>query len=388
MASIYLNNAASSWPKAPGVAEAVAAALRAMPEEPGRGSGLSPDVREECRSLLAGLMGVSEPERIVLTPGATSSLNLAILGCARMGVRHVVTTVTEHNSVLRPLRHLERDGAIRLTVAGLAGDGSVDREQFGRALDEGAGLAVVNHASNVTGRVNDVAALFRMARERGAMTLLDASQTLGVLPVRPLDIGAQMVAFTGHKGLRGPEGTGGLYVSPDIDLPPLMSGGTGSRSDLPLQPEEMPVRLEAGTPNYSGLAGLAAALRWVLADGRQEGRMRSRLERAMREGLSRIPGVRVFEGGGPDDAAIGVVSFSVAGWQPDEAALVLDECFGIRCRAGLHCAPEMHRWLGSQPHGTVRFSVCGANTQREVEAAVSAVQHLASARRMSAEAAA
>lgn len=388
MAPIYLNNAASSWPKAPGVAEAVRRAVEAMPAEPGRGSGHDTDPRDECRSLLAGLMGIPWPERIALTQGATLALNLAILGCARLGVRHAVTTATEHNSVLRPLRHLERQGILRLSVVGLTGDGQVDLEQFVKALAGGVDLVVVNHASNVTGRVNDAATLFRLAREAGALTLLDASQTLGVLPVRPLEIGAQMVAFTGHKGLCGPEGTGGLYVSPEVDLPPVLSGGTGVRSDLPLQPDEMPMRLEAGTPNSPGLAGLAAALRWAASDGRLEGQRRRDLGSLLRRSLSQIRRVHVFDAGCPEEAGTGVVSFAIAGWPPDEAALVLEECFGIRCRAGLHCAPEIHRWIGSAPYGTIRFSVSGANTESDVEAAVSAVRAMAAARAEQGEAAA
>jgi len=388
MRIIYLNNAAGSWPKAPGVVEAVSGALEGMPAEAGRHSASLPDPREDCRRLLAGLLDVPWPERIALGSGATQALNQAILGCARLGVRHAVTTAAEHNSVLRPLRHLEQEGKLRLTIVGLKPDGSIDLDQFARALDGGGELAVVNHASNVTGKVNDAGTLFRMARERGAITLLDASQTLGAVPVRPQEMGAQMVAFTGHKALRGPEGTGGLYVSPDVELPAVLTGGTGVRSDLPLQPGEMPMRLEAGTPNSPGFAGLAAALRWVRENIASENARRRGLGSLLRRGLAAIPGVRVFDGGCPDDPGTGVVSFAIAGWDPDEAALVLDQCFGIRCRAGLHCAPEIHRWIGSAPKGTVRFSVSGSNTEQDIEAALSAVRALAAARPAGREAAA
>jgi len=374
--SVYLNNAATAWPRARGVTAAVTAALRAMPLHPGRTVTRQADAIVECRARLAAVLG-AVPERIALTTNATQALNLAILGLNLPEGAHAVTTVMEHNSVLRPLARLKRDRAIRLTVIGLDSDGALDAAAFARALEDTPALVAVTHASNVTGRINNVEPLFEQAKRAGAITLLDASQSLGHVPVNPIALHADLVAFTGHKGLRGPAGTGGLYVSPALELAQVVVGGTGVRSNLEHHPPEMPMRLEAGTPNVPALAGLAAALRWHEKAGApfhaQEADMAARL----RAGLTGIPGVRVFDTAAPGPRT-GIVSFQIPGWDVEEAGFILTESFGIVCRTGLHCAPLIHDAIGSAPQGTIRFSVSGFTRPGEIRAALRAVKALAS----------
>jgi cysteine desulfurase family protein len=373
---IYLNNAATSWPKAPGVIEAVAEGLTRMPEYPGRSAYAEFDPPEECRMRLARMLGTEQSERIVLTTNATHALNLAILGLGLKPGDEVVTSVTEHNSMFRPLARLEDVIGLRVTAIGMAADGSLDEEAFEQALLRSPRLVAFNHASNVTGRILPVAAMFARARQAGAVTLLDASQSLGHLPVNVRELNADMIAFTGHKGLRGPSGTGGLYVAPGVKLEQVVVGGTGVRSDLRLHPPEMPTRLEAGTLSLPDLAGLAAALRWR---EEQEGEFvaieAARAER-LRTGMRDIPRVRLF--GDADKApGTGIVSFRVEGWNVEETGYALAVSFGIVCRTGLHCAPMIHAALGSAPEGTVRFSPSGATTEDEIETALKSVWRLA-----------
>jgi len=373
---IFLNNAAGSWPKAPGVAETVKLALDNPPFHPGRAEGSGTNALDDCRRALAALLGVTDPGRIVLTSGATHALNIAIGGLGLSNDANVVTTVTEHNSVLRPLNHLAQHGRVSVSYVGLDENGDLDAAAFDRAMEDSPRLVVINHASNVTGRVIDAAEFFAKAKAAGAVTLLDASQSLGLMPVNAPAMNADMVAFTGHKGLRGPAGTGGLYVSPEIDLEQVIVGGTGVRSDLELHPSDMPMRLEAGTPNGPAFAGLAHALRWHSRFGELFAREGDRLARKLRHSLAHAHGIRVFDSG--DQAPrTHLVSLGIDGWSVADAGSVLSESFGIVCRTGLHCAPLIHEAIGSAPEGSVRFSVSGANTDDEIEQVVYAVRRLA-----------
>ena len=294
--TIYFNEAATSWPKAPGVAEAITAALAHPAACPGRAAGLGTDVLRDCRRRLAAILDVPHPSRIVLTMNATHALNLAIMGFPFEEGAHVITTCLEHNSVLRPLHQLCQQGRIRLTIVGLDGEGEFDRAAYLAALSEGASLVAISHASNVTGGAVEVAPLFALAQLAGAWTLLDASQSIGHVPVRPSELQADMVAFPGHKGLRGPSGTGGLYVAPEVELHPVLTGGTGTLSEQLLHPSEMPQRLEAGTPNALSFAGLNAALDWWSEKGDGCVREGHRLGEQLRRGLREIAQVRVCSG--------------------------------------------------------------------------------------------
>jgi selenocysteine lyase/cysteine desulfurase len=321
-------------------------------------------------------LAIPDPRRIVLTSSATHALNLAIHGLALRSQAVVITTVTEHNSVLRPLYLTELKQQTRVVTVGLDATGCVDTAAFQQALSERPALVAINHASNVTGRVNCVERLFALAKQAGAVTLLDASQTVGHRPVLPLELGANLVAFPGHKGLHGPAGTGALYVGPELDLEPIMVGGTGHHSQSHAHPTEMPERLETGTPNGPGLAGLAAALAWHAENGedfRERGRQAGQW---LRQGLRSISKVRLFDDGSEPER-LSLVSFQVRGWPVDEAGLVLVESFNIRCRTGLHCAPLIHQAIGSAAEGTLRLSASGFNTEAEVQAAVAAVAALA-----------
>jgi cysteine desulfurase / selenocysteine lyase len=391
MTGVYLNNAASSWPKAPGVIEAMSGALAAPPVHPGR-AAMRDDPTAACRARLATLLGddVGRPsanaptaERIVLTASATHALNLAILGLDLEPGASVVTTVTEHNSVLRPLNHLAQRRGIRVQTVGLDASGCIDARAWAAALESRPRLAVLSHASNVTGRIADAARLLGQARAAGSVTLLDAAQTLGHVPVNAEALNADLVAFTGHKALHGPPGTGGLYVAPRVALSQWFVGGTGVRSDLALHPTDMPTRLEAGTPNVPALAGLAAALVWSAQDRAGRRDQVQRLTARLRAGLRSTPRVRLF-GDGPEHESTGILSFAVADWSIEEAGFVLSESFGIACRTGLHCAPLIHAPLGCAPAGTIRFSVSSFNTDDDIEAALRAVERLASKRRMAA----
>lgn len=366
---IYLNNAATSWPKPPCVAGAVRRALTELPGSAHRGGIDARDVFDETRRALAAVLGVTRPERIALGANATWGLNAAIGGFPLRPGDAVLATGAEHNSVLRPLRRLEQ-GGVRVICLPTDGWGRVAEEDWTKALREHRpALCVFTHASNVTGAVNDAPALAALAHEFGAAVLIDASQTLGWAEVRSEDWGADLVAFTGHKYLLGPQGTGGLYVRPGLELTPVLTGGTGIRSDLDAMPEEMPVHLEAGTGNEPSCAGLLSALRWQEEHPRDRISCRGRADRLKR--LLAMAGAAVID---PPGECTPVVSFTVPGHPPDAVGYILAEGYGIVCRSGLHCAPRIFRDLGVP--GTVRLSLSRFTTDGEVDAAAEAVRDI------------
>ncbi|MBC7222839.1 MAG: aminotransferase class V-fold PLP-dependent enzyme [Anaerolineae bacterium] len=376
---IYLDNAATSWPKAPGVAEAMARFLQEEAGNPGRsGHRLARAAAhrvEAARRALARLLGVSPPERIVFTLNTTDALNLALKGLLRPG-DHVITSSVEHNSVTRPLRALADEG-VQVTKVPCFGDGTVDVEALSRAFRPNSRLVVLTHASNVTGAIQPVAEVARLAHEAGAWFLVDGAQTVGALPIRVADLGADLLAFPGHKGLLGPTGTGGLYVGPGVELRPSREGGTGTASEMETQPPDLPHRLESGTPNTVGLAGLGAALEYVEARGVEDIRQHEMaLVQALREGLREVPGLRLYGPEEPEHSA-GAVSFTLPGLEPAEVAAILDATFDVAVRPGLHCSPDAHRTLGTFPLGTVRLSVGPFNTLDEVHEAVACVAQIA-----------
>jgi selenocysteine lyase/cysteine desulfurase len=372
---IYMNQAASSWPKAPGVAEAVLQSLEELPEHPDRSTSSVVDHPGCCRIQLARLLGITASDRVVLAGNATHALNLAMLGVGER-IRRVVTSVTEHNSVLRPLRHLCRRRKATLEILPRDPKGGLNLERFEQELKKKPDLVVFNHASNVTGRVLNVGPLFREAKAVGAITLLDASQSFGQIDVHPEELNADLVAFTGHKYLLGPPGTGGLYVSPQLELEQFLVGGTGVRSDLEFHPEDMPMRLEAGTPNWPGWAGLSAALAWLDSERANFLHKGETLYRRLLGGLQSISGIELLDSPHPDQN-LGIVSLRLKGWSVEEAGYALHESFGIVCRAGLHCAPLMAQSLGCFPEGTIRLSLSGNNSEEEVETVLVALQKMA-----------
>ena len=366
---IYLNNAATSFPKPACVAEAVSKALQNLPGEHLRGGFGSEDVFREVRKELCAVLGVKSPEQIALGPNATWALNTAIFGLGIRAGETVVATKAEHNSVLRPLRRLEETG-VRVILLDVDSTGRVDPEVWERAMnDYRPRLAIFSHASNVTGAINHPAPLCRSAHSVNAIILMDSSQTIGCIPEDTEEYSADMVAFTGHKYLLGPQGTGGLWTRPGLELTPYLIGGTGVRSDLPTMPREMPLHLEAGTGNEPSFAGLLAALRWQRENPLCAEEL-SQKTRYLTEGLQRA-GANVIV---PSGLTTPVVSFTVPGMEASEAGYLLQESCGIVCRTGLHCAPEIFSCIGVPE--TVRFSLSRFTDDKEIDAVIQAVEDI------------
>lgn len=378
----YLDNAATSWPKPPCVIEAMSRFLAEVGANPGR-SGHRQSVEAArvvfgAREAVARLLALDDPLRVVFAANATQALNLAICGLVRPG-GHVITTGMEHNSVIRPLRALEAAGA-SVTVVPCSAQGVLDPADVERAVRPETVLIVTTHASNVVGTIMPVSELASIARAHGLLLLVDGAQSVGAVPFLFGELGADLLAFTGHKALLGPTGTGGLVIGPRVDvarLEPLVRGGTGSRSESQLQPDFLPDRYESGTLNAVGLAGLAAAIDWVLARGVEQIRVREvELTTSLLSGLVDTPGVTVH---GIRDAQrqVSVVSLTIDGTEPGGAGRRLDEEYGVAARIGLHCSPLAHETLGTYPDGTVRLSLGAFTTEADVTRAVLAVRGLA-----------
>lgn len=375
---IYLDNAATTFPKPEPVYRALDEFARNHAANPGRsGHRMAVEAErrvQEARDRVARLLNAPSSDRIVLTLNATDALNIAIKGLLKPG-DHVVTSPLEHNSINRPLAAME--GRVGVTRAEASPEGIVPADAVERAMTPKTRLIAITHCSNVLGVVNPVEDYAAVARRRGALLLLDSSQTAGVVPIDVRALGADLVAFPGHKGCFGPMGTGALYVRPGLDLAPFREGGTGHAAEKERQPEEMPFRLEGGTPNAHGLAGLAAGLAFIEETGIDRILRHERaLALAFAKELRDVPGVRVH-GARIADRQLGPVSISIDGAEPARVGEAMDRRFGIACRPGLHCAPGTHRFLGTFPQGTVRFSFGFFNTERDVEAAVRAVRSVA-----------
>ncbi len=375
---MYLDNASTTWPKPPCVAEAVRDFISGLCPNPGRGTCGPGQVAGrtilQCRMALAELFSAADPLRICLTPGVTWALNTVILGMARPG-GHIVTGSMEHNSVMRPINHLAKRG-MGFTAVRCDRDGRLAPEDFRNAIRPETVLAVLNHASNVNGAVQPVADIGAVCREKGVPLLVDTAQSAGVIPVGTEILNADILAFTGHKALFGPMATGGLVFAPGFDpalVEPLAHGGTGSRSELESQPDFLPDRFEPGTPNGPGIAGLLAGVRFLLETGTEAVRHReTRLAGMLAERLRQIPRVEVFHPlKGPATSA---VSFRIGGVGNGAVSRVISDRFGICCRQGLHCSPCAHRTLGTFPEGLIRFSPGYFNTEDEILQAVEAVR--------------
>ena len=378
---IYLDNAATSWPKPAAMLQAMNDFNANIGANPGRsGHRLSTDAARviyDAREGLATLLGVDDPQQLIFTKNATECLNTILQGLLRPG-DHVVTTSMEHNSVMRPLRALEEQG-VELGVVPCDDTGDISLDDLAAAIRKNTRLIVMTHASNVTGTILPVAQVAELAHERGLLLCVDAAQTAGCVPLDVLHDQIDLLAFSGHKSLLGPQGTGGFYIRKGLEgqIRPLSYGGTGSRSEFEEHPSFMPDRFEAGTPNTIGIAGLGAGAAYVAAMGIPAIRAKEiTLTGILMEGLKAIRGVKVY---GPSDPArrTAVVSFNVGGISPSDLAFQLDERFNIMARSGLHCAPSAHRTIGTFPEGTVRFSLSPHTTPDEVTTAIEAVKTLA-----------
>lgn len=377
---IYLDNAATSWPKPAEVLAAMTAFQNDIGASAGRGgyrrAVAASRLIYETREAVASLFGIADPSRVIFTLNATEALNLALRGFLRPG-DHVITTSMEHNSVARPLNHLARDRGVEVTWVQCSSEGFLDPDDVAKAIKPKTRLVVVIHASNVCGAVNDIAAVGTICRERGVSFLVDAAQSAGAVPIDVAAMNIDLLAFPGHKGLMGPLGTGVLYVGPGVTLESLVQGGTGTNSENEFQPDQLPDRYEAGSHNAVGLAGLKAACEFLGRTGiAAVGEHKARLAERFVAAVDGIAGVNYF---GPRDFTrhAGACSVQVAGCDPATVSAKLDTYFNIMTRAGLHCAPRAHRTLGTIKEGTVRFSFGYFNTDEHVAAAAEALAAIA-----------
>jgi len=374
--TIYLDNAATSFPKPEPVCAAVAHAIRHTAANPGRGGyRLSLEAGRvvlAAREAAARLISLPDPARVVFTANATEAINLALFGVLAPGDR-VVTTTMEHNAVVRPLRELAARG---VDVVKVPADrsGFVSPADLKQSCVSGTRMLVMTHCSNVTGTVQAIEELGPWCRSRGILFMVDAAQSAGLLDIDMAEMAIDLLAVPGHKGLMGPPGTGFLGIGPGVQLKPLLYGGTGTHSQSDVQPEELPERLESGTQNVVGLAGLHAGLEFLQEIGLNRIRVHEReLLTQLLEGLRSIPTVNLC---GPRESRRhgGALSFTLAGIDPATLGYRLDMEFGISVRVGLHCAPEAHRTIGTFPGGTVRVSPGWFNTPAEIEVLLSAVR--------------
>jgi cysteine desulfurase/selenocysteine lyase len=375
-----LDNAATSWPKPESVLQEITASIREYGANPGRG-GHRMAIRAsekvyECRQNLADLFGITDPLQIVFTSNATESLNIGLKGWLRPG-DHVITTSLEHNAVARTLFSLSRS-SIQWTPITCAADGSLDVSDIQNAIKKNTRMICTLHASNVTGTIMPIREIGRVAREAGIVFMVDSAQTAGDIPIDVAEDHIDILAFTGHKGLLGPQGIGGLYIRPVIDLNPLKEGGTGSLSESFWQPDFLPDRYESGTLNTPGIAGLNEGVKYILQTGINNIRSHEKqLTAYMLHGLQEIKNVKVYGTDDPDQRT-GVLSITIKGKDCNEVCCELDEKYEIAVRGGIHCAPLAHKIIGTASIGTIRFSIGVFNTMQDIDSALKAVQTIAS----------
>lgn len=378
---IYLDNAATSWPKPPEVLRAMADVLERAGGNPGRsGHTLSIEaarVMYDTREDIARFFNSGAPLRVIFTSNVTHAINIVLRGLLSPGDR-VVTTSMEHNAVMRPLRYLQKAG-VEVEVVPAKVDGQLDTADIARALDTRTRLVVINHASNVVGTILPVAEIAPLAHRAGALLLIDAAQTAGVLSLDTAEMGIDLLAFTGHKGLLGPPGIGGLVIGDRVDtaqLEPLIMGGTGSQSEQEEQPEYLPDKFESGTPNIVGIAGLRAGIHWITERGVENIRAKEmELAGMLMDGLKNISGVKLY-GTGDIGRSTAIVSITVENRAVSEIGLALDEEYGIMARVGLHCAPAAHRTIGSFPDGTVRLAPGVFTTREDIDRTIQAISRV------------
>ncbi len=390
---IYLDNAATSWPKPPAVYEAVDRYQRECGAPVGRSAYQEANQVNQAvaaaRVGLARLIGADDARQIIFTFNGTDALNMAIGGTLRDG-DHVITTVVEHNSVLRPLSHLQRGhlqrghqpraDRISLTHIGCDCAGMVDPDDVRRAIGPKTRLIVLTHASNVTGAIQRVTEIGKIAKQHGVLFLVDAAQTLGHMPVMVDEIGADLLAAPGHKGLLGPLGTGILYIRSGVEpsLESIRQGGTGTQSSRDIQPDVLPMKYESGSVNTPGILGLGEGVDYLRLRGLGDMRRHHEaLAGKLLDGFRDIPQVVIH---GPDSAGerVGVVSITLDGYDPQEVAATLDAAYRIQVRSGIHCAPRMHEALGTNKHGgTIRFSLGPFTTAAQIETVIDAVAEMA-----------
>lgn len=379
MSVLYFDNAASSWPKPPKVAEAMMECVRLNGANPGRGSHQmavqASRMLFETRKSLGKLLKVKNPNDISFALNTTMALNQAIFGFVKNG-DHVICTNVEHNSVRRPLEYLKKHCDVQVTYIEADRTGQVQVGKFISAFQSNTTLVVCNHSSNLLGTILPIDQIAEVAKKKGAKLLVDGAQTVGILPIDVQGMGIDMLAFPGHKGLLGPQGTGGLYVASDLELDPLIMGGTGSQSESIEQPSVRPDRYEAGTQNTVGITGLNEGVKFILNEGVEAIHNKEWKQiQLLMEGLMSIEGVRLL---GPElgVAKTGIASFIMNNADSSEVAYMLDHQFNIAVRAGYHCTPLAHEAAGTTKTGAVRASIGYFTTEQEIEQFLIAVREL------------
>ncbi len=376
---IYLDNAATSWPKPESVYETMDEFLRTKGGNPGRGSHslavAAREIVEETRMLVARFINAPEMKRVIFTLNCTDALNLGLKGLLRPG-DHVITSCIGHNSVVRPLRKLEHQG-VKITRLPPSEAGVVSAQDIEEAITRETKLVVITHASNVTGVIQPIEEYGAIARKHKVIFMVDAAQTAGKYPIDVQAGNIDLLAFSGHKGLLGPPGTGVLYMGNRVTLDSLREGGTGSYSELEEQPTALPYRYECGTVNSIGISGLGAGLKYIFKEGLERigAHGQSLIDRLI-QGLSNIPGVILYTAKDRSKQAP-VISLNIEGYESGEVGAILDQAFDIKVRTGLHCAPAAHKTLGTYPLGTVRLSPGYFNTMEEINLTVQALEKMA-----------
>ncbi len=376
----YLDNASTIFPKPPEVLEAMVRFYTDLGVNPGRGAFQKARDAEEyidtTRRLVAEFFGGTAPERLIFCANSSDALNIALFGTLKSG-DHVISTMLEHNSVLRPLNVLAAEHGLEVDFLPFDDNGQIPPEVLQSALRPNTRAVVVNHGSNVLGTVLDLEQMGNFAREHGLLHIVDTSQTAGVLPIDVNSHNIDILCFTGHKSLLGPTGIGGLYLKDEIDIRPIRVGGSGIASDDPFQPRNFPYRLEVGTPNTVGIAGLRAAIEWLNSKGLDSiHHHEMRLANMLVEGIKDTEGVKLFYAESPCHQ-LPVVSLQVRRAHPAIAGKILDAAFGIATRCGCHCAPLTHKHIGTYPLGTIRMSVGPFTSEETIETAITAVRALA-----------
>jgi cysteine desulfurase/selenocysteine lyase len=382
---VYLDNAATAFPKPQSVHDYMYEFYQRHGVNPGR-SGYdmcmaTEEIVHGTRKTLTRFFNGTDPNRLTFSYNASDSLNMIIQGMLERG-DHAVTTNVEHNSVLRPLHHLERDGGIEVTHVPFDERGILNPDDIKKAIKSNTKLVVVNHGSNVIGTVQPIGEIGRVCREKGVYLAVDSSQTAGVQRIDVQEMNIDLLAFTGHKSMMGPTGIGGSYVGEAVPIRGTRFGGTGVRSAYPFHLEEFPYRMEVGTLNIVGVAGLAAGQRWIEEQGMENiHKEEMRLWGRLCSGLREIPGVVTYCADTPDDH-IAVLSFNVDGFEAADVGTMLDVDYNIACRTGLQCAPLVHVQLGTDKiKGTVRMSVGPFNTDEHIDRAIEAVTEIAAVRK-------
>ncbi|MBN2174351.1 MAG: aminotransferase class V-fold PLP-dependent enzyme [Bacteroidales bacterium] len=381
---IYLDNSATAFPKPEEVYKFMDNFYRNHGVNPGR-SGFDAAIETEevvhnTRKLLTDLFNGADPNRLTFSYNASDSLNMIIQGLAQKG-DHVVTTFLEHNSVLRPLHHLEMDGIIEVTHVMFDEKGYIHPDDIKKAIKRNTKMVVVNHSSNVIGTIQPLAEIGKICKEKGVYFIVDASQSAGAVPIDMKAMNIDVICFTGHKCLMGPTGIGGSYMMEDVPVRYTRYGGTGVRSAVKTHLDEFPYRLEVGTLNVLGVAGLNAGVKWITEQGIENiHRKEMQLWKKLKSGLQNIAGVITYCANGSENQNP-VLCFNINGFEAGDVGTMLDVDYNIATRTGLHCAPKVHEGLGTvEIHGTVRFSIGPFNTEEHIDTAIEAVREIAGIR--------